>query len=146
MTTITTTAPAAPALDPAGTCWADPLTTAERRELRWRLAKYANAFFGAATPEQVHARTPDALGVLTLGHTLMNACAEMQDLHLDVTERAEVAPDSLAALHLLAEVCPARGCTHDRGSHRNGTGACGFCACPSFAGEQVSFAILDGTA
>jgi hypothetical protein len=134
VTTITTTAPA---LDP-GPCWADPLTTAERTELRWRLAKYANAFFGAATPEQVHARTRDVLGALALGHTLMNACAEMQDLHLDVTERAEAAPDSLAALRLLAEVCAGRGCTHDRGSHYDGTGQCGFCGCGSFQAQVVA--------
>jgi hypothetical protein len=61
-----------PAPVPTGPCWADPLTRAERRELRWMLAHAANAFFGAQPPQ-------------------MACCTEMQDLHLDVTERAAVA-------------------------------------------------------
>jgi len=47
------------------------------------------------------------------------------------------------AAALLAVVCQHQGCTHDRGSHLDGTGACGWCGCPSFAGEQIPFGALE---
>ena len=28
-----------------------------------------------------------------------------------------------------SDICTRPGCTHDRGSHLNGTGACGYCDC-----------------
>lgn len=123
------------------TCWADPLLTAERRELAWMLAQDANAFFGAATDDQVRAHTGSELDALHLGHGLMDCHGDAQELRLDVTERAGRAADDP-----LAVVCVIPGCTHDRGSHWDGTGACGFCGCQSFAGEQVPFATLAGAA
>lgn len=62
----------------ATACWADPLSRAERRELARKLARACNRFFN--TP----AGTPGAV------RSQIIASAEMQDLHLDVTERAEV--------------------------------------------------------
>ena len=63
-------------------------------------------------------------------------------------EHEQHRPDALGDVVplLLAAPCPHHGCTHDRGSHLNGTGRCGWCACPSFAGEQIPFAVLDGAA
>ena len=52
-------------------CWADPLSRKERRELAARLARAGRRFYS----------TQKAIG----------AAIEMSDLHLDVTERAEVA-------------------------------------------------------
>lgn len=68
-------------------CWADPLTRAERTELARRLARYCHRFWDAAWP-----RDPAALMAISadLGDSLMQASAEMADLRLDVTERAEV--------------------------------------------------------
>lgn len=51
-------------------CWANPLTRAERAALRKMLSRWCLAFFAAGYPA---------------------ASGEMGDLHLDVTERAEVA-------------------------------------------------------
>jgi hypothetical protein len=61
------------------TCWADPLSRAERRKVAGILARACNRFYH--TP----AGTPGAM----LSQII--ASAEMSDLHLDVTERAEVA-------------------------------------------------------
>jgi hypothetical protein len=30
-----------------------------------------------------------------------------------------------------SDICTRPGCTHDRGSHLHGTGACGYCGCPA---------------
>lgn len=40
--------------------------------------------------------------------------------------------------------CSRLGCTHDEGSHWDGTGSCGWCPCLSFAGEDV--VVLGGAA
>jgi hypothetical protein len=58
------------------TCWADPLTSAQRWKLARMLARACQRFYH--TP----AGTPDAV----LSQII--ASAEMSDLHLDVTERA----------------------------------------------------------
>jgi hypothetical protein len=60
------------------TCWADPLSRAERRVLREKLARACKRFYN--TP----AGTPKAM------LSQIVASAEMSDLHLDVTERAVV--------------------------------------------------------
>jgi hypothetical protein len=65
------------ATDPA-TCWADPLTRKERTALARMLASACHRFYN--TP----AGTPGAV------YSQIVASAEMSDLHLDVTERAEV--------------------------------------------------------
>jgi len=54
------------------TCWADPLSRAERRVLREKMARACWASHAASA------------------HGCSAVCTEMQDLHLDVTERAEV--------------------------------------------------------
>lgn len=72
-------------------CWADPLTRAERRALARLLARNCMRFWDAADPRLVnrHARNLNDTG--KLGIALAQCSAEMSDLHLDVTERAEVA-------------------------------------------------------
>jgi hypothetical protein len=60
-------------------CWADPLSRKERRELAVRLARSCKRSYN------IPAGTPGAM----LSQII--ASAEMSDLHLDVTERAEVA-------------------------------------------------------
>ena len=73
------------------TCWADPLTRAERRVLREKLARACKHFWdevevmGAQWP--AHQFTDREIA---LAHGMTMASAEMSDLHLDVTERAEV--------------------------------------------------------
>lgn len=69
---MTTTTPA---------CWADPLTRDERRKVAEFLARACSRFYN--TP----AGTPGAM----LSQII--ASAEMSDLHLDVTERAELPAD-----------------------------------------------------
>lgn len=50
----------------------------------------------------------------------------------------ELARHAIAVWEHTAEVlcvlatCDRPGCTHDRGSHYDGTGACGFCRCGSW--------------
>lgn len=63
------------------TCWADPLTIRERAVLARSLARSCQRFYNVPA--------------LSLGamHSQIIASAECSDLHLDVTERAEVAPD-----------------------------------------------------
>ncbi|HZR50155.1 MAG TPA: hypothetical protein VFB06_11605 [Streptosporangiaceae bacterium] len=59
-------------------CWADPLSGAERAELARKLARACSRFCN------IPAGTPGAM------YSQIVASAEMSDLHLDVTERAEV--------------------------------------------------------
>ena len=59
-------------------CWADPLSRKERVEVAGLLARACRRFYN--TP----AGTPGAM------YSQIIASAEMSDLHLDVTERAEV--------------------------------------------------------
>ena len=65
-------------------CWADPLSRAERRALAEKLARSCRLFYAAAG---VTRRT----GEPDLALSLTKTSADMSDLHLDVTERAEVA-------------------------------------------------------
>lgn len=60
------------------TCWADPLTRKERAELARKLARACNRLYN----------TPP--GNSRAMYSQIVASAEMSDLHLDVTERAEV--------------------------------------------------------
>lgn len=55
------------------TCWADPLSRRERAELAAKLARSCHLLFA-------HGGTPQRVAI-----------SEMQELRLDVTERAEVA-------------------------------------------------------
>ena len=67
------------------TCWADPLTRKERAELARKLANACKRFGNAPMPRRRQAGDPAA------GRMARRmASAEMSDLHLDVTERAEV--------------------------------------------------------
>lgn len=68
------------------TCWADPLSREERTELAAKLAHASKRFWGGqyAFIGKADSRRSYAL-----------ASAEMQDLYLDVTERAEVPPEVL---------------------------------------------------
>ncbi len=63
-------------------CWADPLTSVERRILAAMLARAGHRFYGAAFVPKV---TPKAATMRQL------ASADMCDLRVDVTERAAVA-------------------------------------------------------
>jgi hypothetical protein len=74
------------------TCWADPLTRAERRVLREKLARACNANWcarqtGFEPASNGRWRIADHRKVAQ--HITMSN--ELADLHLDVTERAEVA-------------------------------------------------------
>lgn len=62
----------------SNTCWADPLSRAERRVLRVKLAHACNKSFRIREDD---IRMPFPHFPLWI---------EMSDLHLDVTERAEV--------------------------------------------------------
>lgn len=66
-------------------CWADPLSRKERAELARRLAKYSHRFYWAPPARRRREGDP-----MTARAARRMASAEMQDLHLDVTERAEV--------------------------------------------------------
>ena len=68
-----------------GTCWADPLSRDERRVLREKLARACKKFWDASGRPR---RGPRAA---TEYRDLVISSAEMSDLHLDVTERAEPA-------------------------------------------------------
>lgn len=67
----------------AAACWADPLSRKERRELREKLARASRVFYAAG-------RVSRRQGDDDLALMLVRASGDMQDLHLDVTERAEV--------------------------------------------------------
>lgn len=71
---MTTTTPAP--------CWADPLTRGERRKVAGFLSRACGRFYRAA----LEANTGEAPRYARLSSSM-----EMPDLHLDVTERAEVA-------------------------------------------------------
>lgn len=64
-------------------CWADPLSRKERRELSAKLARACRISFAAS-------RVSHRQGDDDLAMGLVEASADMSDLHLDVTERAEV--------------------------------------------------------
>jgi hypothetical protein len=64
------------------TCWADPLSRAERRNLANRLARACGTFYRART------EYPDDLEKM-LG--CVSASIDMSDLYTDVTERAVLA-------------------------------------------------------
>jgi len=68
------------------TCWADPLTRAERAELARKLARACKRFWDATDG----IAPANGCYYSEHGHQLVMASAEMSDLHLDVTERAEV--------------------------------------------------------
>lgn len=63
------------------TCWADPLSREERTELARKLARACKRFHGARYAFIGEGDSPCSY---------REASAEMADLHLDVTERAEV--------------------------------------------------------
>jgi hypothetical protein len=65
-------------------CWADPLSRKERAVLAAKLTRAALLLFAAGSV--VRRQHEDHLA-----RSLNNAGADLQDLHLDVTERAEVA-------------------------------------------------------
>jgi hypothetical protein len=69
----------------SGTCWADPLTRAERRDLARRLGRACKRSFVAA--RFVVARDPQPADFEVM-EALTLISAEMSALHLDVTERA----------------------------------------------------------
>lgn len=69
-------------------CWADPLSRAERRALATKLASACKRFYDAAPPSIFRIRKR----AMPVDGTALLACSnEMAALHLDVTERAEVA-------------------------------------------------------
>lgn len=72
------------------TCWADPLTLAERRMLAAALRSACKRSWDAAAPRLVNRRARSLTEAGDLGNALVAISAEMSDLHLDVTERAEV--------------------------------------------------------
>lgn len=66
------------------TCWADPLSRAERITLARKLARACKRSYAA----RIGLARP---GSFDLASGVVQVSAEMSDLHLDVTERAEVA-------------------------------------------------------
>jgi hypothetical protein len=73
-------------------CWANPLSRAERRELAAMLAGWCQSFYDAGGELAIKRRARrDGVNPYALGHALMNCSAEMGELRIDVTERAEVA-------------------------------------------------------
>ena len=73
------------------TCWADPLSRKERAELSRKLARACKRFYDEV--EVLAAQWPAHQFTdreIDFAHGLTMASAEMSDLHLDVTERAEV--------------------------------------------------------
>lgn len=76
--------------DPA--CWADPLTRAERAQLRKKLSRAAlSAATAAGDPRDLRRRKIKGSALPELAASLNQVWGEMADLHLDVTERAAVA-------------------------------------------------------
>lgn len=69
-------------------CWADPLSRAERRALATKLASACKRFYDAAPPNIYRIKKRHCP---VDGSALLECSNEMADLHLDVTERAEVA-------------------------------------------------------
>jgi len=67
-------------------CWADPLSRKERAELARKLANASLRFYCAPARRRRRDGDPAAARM-----SRRMASAEMSDLHLDVTERAEVA-------------------------------------------------------
>jgi len=72
------------------TCWADPLTRAERAELGRRLARACKRSYDAALPHIAKGCTESEAWKTTLGYALVEVSAECSNLHLDVTEHAAV--------------------------------------------------------
>ena len=70
----------------ADTCWADPLTRKERAELARAFARWCGRLWRAA--QECGENGSDFHQDEFVGR--VNASIEMSDLHLDVTERAEV--------------------------------------------------------
>lgn len=66
-----------------GTCWADPLSRKERTELASKLARTCRLFYAAS-------RGAARRSELDLQKSLVQASTDCGDLHMDVTERAEV--------------------------------------------------------
>ena len=67
------------------TCWADPLTRSERRELARRLARGCKRAYSAG--RFIVARDPQPADIEMM-KALTAISFEFSDLHLDVTERA----------------------------------------------------------
>jgi hypothetical protein len=72
------------------TCWADPLTRSERRELARKLANACHRFASAPEPRRRRRERRRDYDPMAARMARRMASAEMSDLHLDVTERAEV--------------------------------------------------------
>lgn len=70
-------------LPPDGS-WADPISRKERHELTTKLARACRITYSAA--RVTRRNNEPALSLM-----LTSTCAEIQELHLDVTERAKVA-------------------------------------------------------
>jgi hypothetical protein len=68
-----------------GTCWADLLNRKERAALARKLGNASYHFANAPDPRRRRAGDP-----MTARASRRMASVEMQELHLDVTERAEV--------------------------------------------------------
>ena len=73
-------------------CWADPLSRKERTELAKGLASACQRSWDAARWQREHADYPlnSAKENAVPSRALVEISLEMSDLHLDVTERAEV--------------------------------------------------------
>ena len=69
----------------SATCWADPLTRKERRELARKLARACGEVWRART------RWLGTDEELRMVSQCILASTDMADLHMDVTERAQVA-------------------------------------------------------
>jgi hypothetical protein len=67
------------------TCWADALSARERATLARKLSNACHAFYWAPEPRRRRGGDP-----LTGRMARRMSSADMAELHLDVTERAEV--------------------------------------------------------
>jgi hypothetical protein len=73
-------------------CWADPLSRTERRVLAEKLARACKRLYHNRNfPLPSHVRGESCMADARRAGSYISASAEMSDLHLDVTERAEVA-------------------------------------------------------
>lgn len=72
-------------------CWANPLTSAERQELAVRLARASKRLHHHRNfPLPSHVSGASCMEDARRMGSYLRASAEMSDLHLDVTERADV--------------------------------------------------------
>ena len=119
MSVITTTAPAAPALDPGDPGLRAEMDAVEIEFPGWVLHLSEQGFIWCEWVSGIAFRAPtprEARRVIAGWEHLM-------DVRYGTGREG---------------TCARPGCTHDHGSHYDGTGRCGFCGCGSFQVQGVA--------